>query len=170
VWLYGLICAFLIVVRFFCFVFGFYVLFNFRVYVVDFLLFSPFGVDISLLLLFDWIRLFFGGVVTLISFCVVIYRIWYISGDKDGNRFILLVLMFILSIVVVIFSLNLIRILLGWDGLGIVSYCLVIYYYNYRSYSAGIITGVINRLGDVFLLIAVGLLFSYGSWKFLFNG
>jgi hypothetical protein len=48
----------------------------------------------------------------------------------DINRFILLVLIFVLSMVFLIIRPNIIRILLGWDGLGLVSYCLVIYYQN----------------------------------------
>lgn len=54
-----------------------------------------------------------------------------------------------------IFSPNLISILLGWDGLGLVSYCLVIYYQNVRSYNAGIITVLSNRIGDVALLLGI---------------
>jgi NADH-ubiquinone oxidoreductase chain 5 len=48
-----------------------------------------------------------------------------------------------------------VRILLGWDGLGLVSYCLVIYYQNVRSYSAGMLTVLSNRIGDVALLIVI---------------
>ncbi|WP_223807739.1 proton-conducting transporter transmembrane domain-containing protein [Klebsiella pneumoniae] len=36
-----------------------------------------------------------------------------------------------------------------------VSYCLVIYYQNEKSYNAGIITALSNRIGDVALLIAI---------------
>jgi len=43
---------------------------------------------------------------------------------------------------------------------------LVIYYGNYNSYNAGMITGVRNRIGDVGLLLAIGLLFMYGGWDF----
>jgi len=46
-----------------------------------------------------------------------------------------------------------------------VSYCLVIYYQNSRSFSAGIITGLSNRIGDVCLLIRIAYLFGYGSWN-----
>jgi len=77
------------------------------------------------------------------------------SEDKFINRFILLVLIFVISIILLIISPNLIRILLGWDGLGLISYCLVIYFQNVKSYNAGILTALSNRIGDVALLMAI---------------
>ena len=61
----------------------------------------------------------------------VLYRDDYIHGDFNINRFIYLVLLF-MSIIFLIISPNIISILLGWDGLGLVSYCLVIYYQNVK--------------------------------------
>jgi len=58
---------------------------------------------------------------------------------------------------------NMIRILLGWDGLGIVSYCLVIYYHNYISYNSGIVTVLCNRIGDVGILIAIRIIIIAGG-------
>lgn len=63
---------------------------------------------------------------------------------------------------------NLIRILLGWDGLGLVSYCLVIYFQNVKSYNAGILTALSNRIGDVALLLAIAWILNYGSWNYIF--
>lgn len=83
-------------------------------------------------------------------------------GDLFINRFYLLVFIFIISIVLIIVRPNLVRILLGWDGLGLVSYCLVIYYQNQSSFNSGIITVLSNRVGDVGLLMSIGLLFSRG--------
>lgn len=106
--------------------------------------------------------------VLFISSLVVYYRKDYINSDKFLNRFILLVLLFVFSIIILILSPNLIRILLGWDGLGLVSYCLVIYYQNIKSYNAGILTALSNRLGDVAFLISIAWIINYGSWNFLF--
>jgi len=86
---------------------------------------------------------------------VLVYSSSYIEGDKFLYRFIMLVYLFVLSILMLIVSPNLIRILLGWDGLGLVSYCLVIYYQNEKSANAGILTILSNRVGDVAILLSI---------------
>jgi NADH-ubiquinone oxidoreductase chain 5 len=91
----------------------------------------------------------------IISSLVILYSKDYIIGDFNLNRFIILVLLFVFSMMLLIIRPNLIRILLGWDGLGLVSYCLVIYFQNIKSYNAGILTVLSNRVGDVALLIAI---------------
>nr|YP_010278723.1 NADH dehydrogenase subunit 5 [Changbaninus pleiospicules]UKE80320.1 NADH dehydrogenase subunit 5 [Changbaninus pleiospicules] len=117
----------------------------------------------------DWISMFFSFVVFFISSMVVLYSSVYM-GDYNYSsiRFLFLVLLFVFSMLLMILSPNLLSIMLGWDGLGLVSYCLVIYYSSLSSYLAGMITCLINRLGDIGLLISLGWVFSYGSWNFLF--
>lgn len=92
----------------------------------------------------------------------------YILGDKNLVRFILLVVIFVVSIILLIVSPNIIRILLGWDGLGLVSYCLVIYYQNVKSFNAGIITALRNRVGDVAILLRIAWIINFGRWNFIF--
>lgn len=100
-------------------------------------------------------RLLFSGLVILISSIVMIYRAIYISGERFFVRFIYMVYLFVLSMIFLIIRPNVIRILLGWDGLGLVSYCLVIYYQNEKSANAGIITILSNRVGDVAILLSI---------------
>lgn len=99
---------------------------------------------------------------------VLFYRGGYIEGDYNINRFIYLVLAFVISITFLIISPNIVRILLGWDGLGLVSYVLVIYYQNEKSANAGILTALSNRIGDVAILLGIALLASRGGWNFYF--
>lgn len=101
--------------------------------------------------------------VLLISSIIIFYRSEYISHDNFKNRFFYLVFFFILSILLIILSPNLISILIGWDGLGLISYCLVIYYQRYSRFNSGILTVLINRVGDVLILISIGLLLRLGS-------
>lgn len=122
---------------------------------------------IVITLILDWISLIFLRFVIFISSIVIFYSGSYIRRDNNINRFIYLVLAFVLSIGFLIISPNLIRILLGWDGLGLVSYCLVIYYQNEKSSAAGILTALSNRIGDVAILLAISLFFRFGGWNFL---
>jgi NADH-ubiquinone oxidoreductase chain 5 len=95
--------------------------------------------------LFDWISLLFIGFVFIISSLVILYRDDYMFGDLNIVRFIVLVLMFVISMIFLIISPNVISILLGWDGLGLVSYLLVIYYQNVKSYGAGMLISLAVR-------------------------
>lgn len=124
------------------------------------------GVVMSILL--DWMSLLFIMFVFIISSVVIFYRKSYIISELNLNRFIVLVLLFVISIIFLIISPNIIRILLGWDGLGLVSYLLVIYYQNFKSYNAGILTALSNRIGDVLILIVISWIVNYGSWNYIF--
>nr|UFZ13119.1 NADH dehydrogenase subunit 5 [Protohermes xanthodes] len=124
--------------------------------------------SIVMTFLFDWMSLLFMSFVLFISSLVIYYSKGYMHGDYNINRFIILVLMFVLSMMLLIISPNLISILLGWDGLGLVSYCLVIYYQNEKSYNAGMITALSNRIGDVALLMAIAWMLNFGSWNYIF--
>ena len=126
------------------------------------------SIRIVITFLFDWISLIFISFVLFISSLVIYYRKEYMRSDVNINRFIILVLLFVLSIIILIISPNLVRILLGWDGLGLVSYCLVIYFNNVKSYNAGILTALLNRIGDVALLIAIAWILNYGSWNYIY--
>nr|YP_010249756.1 NADH dehydrogenase subunit 5 [Clinotanypus yani]QTT60887.1 NADH dehydrogenase subunit 5 [Clinotanypus yani] len=124
--------------------------------------------SIVMTFLFDWMSLMFMSFVLLISSLVIFYSKEYMSEDYFINRFIMMVLLFVLSMMLLIISPNLISILLGWDGLGLVSYVLVIYYQNVKSYNAGMITALSNRIGDVALLMSIAWMLNYGSWNYIF--
>nr|AEP27677.1 NADH dehydrogenase subunit 5 [Byctiscus populi] len=124
--------------------------------------------SIVMTILLDWMSLLFMSFVLFISSMVIYYSDEYMSGDKKLNRFILLVVMFVLSMMFLIISPNLISILLGWDGLGLSSYALVIYYQNTKSFNAGMLTALTNRVGDVALLMSVAWMLNYGSWNYIF--
>nr|QZZ18280.1 NADH dehydrogenase subunit 5 [Empoasca serrata] len=125
--------------------------------------------NLTYILFFDWISLMFMSVVMTISSMVVLYSSDYMGiKSYSSNRFLFIVLLFIFSMMLMIISPNIISILLGWDGLGLVSYCLVIFYNSLKSYLAGMLTCLVNRLGDIGLIISVGWLSCYGSWNFMF--
>nr|YP_009294936.1 NADH dehydrogenase subunit 5 [Filhollianassa ceramica]ANW37030.1 NADH dehydrogenase subunit 5 [Filhollianassa ceramica] len=124
---------------------------------------------VEFVIILDWMSTLFLSCVSFISAMVLFYSKEYMAGHPHSERFLYLVLMFVLSMVLMISSPNLISILLGWDGLGLVSYILVIFYQNEKSSNAGMITILSNRVGDVAILIGITIMFHMGSWNFYHN-
>nr|YP_010999275.1 NADH dehydrogenase subunit 5 [Synorthocladius bifidus]WPM93121.1 NADH dehydrogenase subunit 5 [Synorthocladius bifidus] len=158
----------LMIFSFLNFIFSLYFLLNDLVYFIEWELLSINSSSIVMTFLFDWMSFMFMSFVLFISSLVIFYSKEYMAEDKSINRFILLVVMFVFSMMMLIISPNLISILLGWDGLGLVSYCLVIYFQNVKSYNAGMLTALSNRVGDVALLISIAWMLNYGSWNYIF--
>ena len=134
--------------------------------VLEWVVFSSGRRRIRIIILLDFISIIFLFTVCLISLRVSVFSNSYIISEKYFRRFIFLVLLFIIRILLLILRPNLISLLLGWDGLGVTSYLLVIFYQRPKSYNAGIITAMTNRLGDVGILLTIRLLLFKGSWSF----
>jgi len=104
----------------------------------------------------------------IVSSRVLRWSYYYMDGEEYYIRFVLIVISFVFSIVILIFIGSLLGALIGWDGLGVTSFLLVVYYKNRKSLGSGIITALTNRLGDCFFLLILGLFFySYSYFYFL---
>nr|UXX50297.1 NADH dehydrogenase subunit 5 [Haemaphysalis yeni] len=125
------------------------------------------SIDLKFYFLFDWISNLFVSIVLLISSMVILYSGSYMHSDKNKNCFCIIVLMFVLSMIMLILMPNMLMIILGWDGLGLVSYCLVIFYQSVNSYNSGMMTVISNRVGDVMIIMSLIFFFNFGSLDFL---
>nr|YP_010022117.1 NADH dehydrogenase subunit 5 [Allonychiurus kimi]QOL12119.1 NADH dehydrogenase subunit 5 [Allonychiurus kimi] len=139
-----------------------------KVLFIEWELITIFSLSLIMTILVDWMSLIFMGFVMLISSMVMMYSTIYMKEETNYVRFIWLVYLFVLSMVLLIISPNMVSILLGWDGLGLVSYCLVIYYQNVKSANAGMLTILSNRIGDVAILLCISWLFNFGGWNFYY--
>nr|VFU78782.1 NADH dehydrogenase subunit 5 [Proasellus ibericus] len=124
--------------------------------------------EVMLTFYLDGVGFMFMGLVLAVSSAVLLFSGSYMSGDFHAPRFIFLVLLFVLSMGLLILSLNMISLLLGWDGLGVVSYVLVVYYQNEKSDAAGMITALTNRIGDAAIMLTIGFMLEMGSWNFMY--
>nr|YP_011017375.1 NADH dehydrogenase subunit 5 [Amblyomma parvitarsum]WQF69038.1 NADH dehydrogenase subunit 5 [Amblyomma parvitarsum] len=140
---------------------------NMNLLIIEYYLTSIQNLDFKIYLLLDWISLMFSSVVLLISSMVILYSNSYMSEDKEKNSFCLIVLMFVLSMILLILMPNMLMLILGWDGLGLVSYCLVIYYQSVNSYNSGMMTIISNRVGDVMIILSLVFFVSFGSFDFM---
>nr|UYF08481.1 NADH dehydrogenase subunit 5 [Stenchaetothrips biformis] len=157
---------FFIVVSFFFFFFSFNMIslnysyfFSWNMYI------SSFCVNFPIYL--DYISCIFMSMVLLISGSIIFYSFYYMEHEFYKIRFFFLMVLFVFSMIFLILCPNFFCMLLGWDGLGLISYCLVIYYQNFKSYSSGMITALTNRIGDVFILGSIAMFFSMGSWNYM---
>nr|YP_009725537.1 NADH dehydrogenase subunit 5 [Homoeoxipha nigripes]QHQ73128.1 NADH dehydrogenase subunit 5 [Homoeoxipha nigripes] len=153
---------------FFFFLFGMKLGLKSMVYFLEWELINLNSSSVCFSMLLDFKSLCFMSFVLFISSMIILYSNLYMELDFNVDRFIILVVLFVFSMMFLIISPNLMSILLGWDGLGLVSYCLVIYYQNMKSYSAGMMTILVNRVGDVCLLISIAWVLNFGSWNYLF--
>ncbi|YP_009515511.1 NADH dehydrogenase subunit 5 (mitochondrion) [Hyalella azteca] len=134
--------------------------------IVDWEIVSMNSIYASMTIILDWMSLSFLSAVVLITSAISAYSLYYMKEDPNKSRFIMLLMLFVASMLCLIISPNLVSLLLGWDGLGLTSYALVIYYQNESACNAGMLTVLSNRIGDVCILLAIAL-FSYaGSWLF----
>nr|YP_010234010.1 NADH dehydrogenase subunit 5 [Rectidens sumatrensis]QTA71719.1 NADH dehydrogenase subunit 5 [Rectidens sumatrensis] len=142
---------------------------NNSAYLIEWEVFSICSVDWTLPVIFDSTSLIFSCLVCIISGSVSLFMISYMSGEVFMRRFTLLIVGFVSSMNLLIFVPSFVTILLGWDGLGIVSFALVIYYQNKKSLAAGMLTVLANRIGDALLILAICFLVNWGEWRFGFG-
>jgi len=101
-------------------------------------------------------------VVLLISTCVFLFRHKYILEDHNEKRFSLILAMFVLSILLLLVRNSIPFLLLGWDGLGVTSFLLIIYYDRKTNNRSGLITFTINRFGDAIIIGNIIFFIRYG--------
>nr|YP_010574759.1 NADH dehydrogenase subunit 5 [Verconia nivalis]UZI00330.1 NADH dehydrogenase subunit 5 [Verconia nivalis] len=120
----------------------------------------------NLVLIFDKVSVSFSMVVTLISGSVFMFSHKYMEEDPYSGRFIWILLSFVISMNLLIFSGSIFFLLIGWDGLGITSFALIIYYESEESQLAGFQTLMINRVGDVIIVLSMFMFLSAGQFSF----
>nr|YP_010577086.1 NADH dehydrogenase subunit 5 [Japetella diaphana]UZN92532.1 NADH dehydrogenase subunit 5 [Japetella diaphana] len=144
-----------------------YLMINNCCYIISWEIFSIMSLSVEFDILFDWVSCSFSGLVCLISSSVCMFSISYMKGDINSKRFIILMMLFVFSMNILIFVPSLVSLILGWDGLGLVSFLLVIYYQNKKSLSAGMLTVLMNRVGDCFILGSISIMVVLGHWNYL---
>lgn len=86
---------------------------------------------------------------------IIIFRKYYIYYIFNKILYIIIIYLFLLSIVILLISKSLIIICLGWEGLGVTSYILVLFYYNWNSLQGRFLTFITNRFGDLFIICSI---------------
>jgi len=108
----------------------------------------------------DGLSLLMMGMITGVGFLIHIFASWYMRGEEDFARFFSYFNLFVASMLLLVLGDNLALLFLGWEGVGLCSYLLIGYYYqNPENGFAAIKAFTVTRVGDVFLLIALFLIY-----------
>lgn len=109
----------------------------------------------------DGLSLLMVGMITGVGFLIHIFASWYMRGDEFGfARFFSYFNLFVASMLLLVLGDNLALLFLGWEGVGLCSYLLIGFYYNNPNNGwAAIKAFTVTRVGDVFLLIGLFLVY-----------
>jgi NADH-quinone oxidoreductase subunit L len=88
-------------------------------------------------------------VVTTISSLVHLYSIGYMAEDPYRPRFFAYLSLFTFAMLMLVTSDNLVQLFFGWEGVGLMSYLLIGYWYHKPEANAAAIKAfIVNRIGD----------------------
>ena len=101
------------------------------------------------------------SIVLLISFLVHIYSIAYMKDESDFKRFFSYIALFTFSMILLVMSNNLIQLFIGWEGVGLVSYLLIGFFYKKKSaIKANLKAFLVNRIGDMFFILGIAMIYA----------
>lgn len=101
-------------------------------------------------------------VVTFISLLVHIYSIGYMADDDGYQRFFSYISLFTFMMLMLVTGNNFLQLFFGWEGVGLVSYLLIGFWYQKESAIQGSMKAfLVNRVGDFGFILGIGLIFAY---------
>jgi NADH-quinone oxidoreductase subunit L len=133
--------------------------------------------------LVDSLSIFMANIVAWISLLIFIYSLGYMHGDRDLTRYWFLMLFFIGSMQLIVFSDNFLMLFFGWEGVGFASFALISFWYHDRKRDfvgtpghyaggiqmwaspshAGLKAFLMTKAGDIMMLSGMFLIFGYAG-------
>ena len=110
---------------------------------------------------FDPLSIVFCIMITYITFLILVYTVYYLNGRPHVQRFFSYMTAFAEFMLVLVTGGNYFVMFVGWEGIGVISFLLISYYYTrIQAIKAGLLAFTMNRAGDMILSIAFFALFS----------
>ncbi len=132
---------------------------------------GSFHFDVALLL--DRLSATMIFIVTFVSFMVHIYTIGYMADDPGYERFFSYVSLFTFVMLALVLADNFLLMFFGWEGVGLVSYLLIGFWFKRESAAFGSLKAfLVNRLGDIGFILglaAVLLYFGQVDYHYVFS-
>ena len=101
-------------------------------------------------------------VVSFVSWMIHIYTIGYMHDDPGYQRFFSYINLFTFAMLMLVMSNNFVQLFFGWEGVGLVSYLLIGFWFKRESaVFASLKAFVVNRIGDFGFVIGVAAVLMY---------
>ncbi len=124
------------------------------------------GFDVGFLI--DSLSALMMLVVTFVSLLVHIYTIGYMEDDPGYQRFFSYVSLFTFAMLMLVTANNFLQLFFGWEGVGLVSYLLIGFWFRTEYAANGSFKAfIVNRVGDMGFIIGIAaVLFYFGSLNY----
>ena len=118
------------------------------------------SMEIPLALRIDALSLTMMLIVTGIGALIHLYSIGYMHEDERAPTFFAQLNLFSFAMLMLVMGSNFLITFIGWEGVGLCSYLLIGFWYRTPEYNyAARKAFVMNRIGDVAMVLAMALLF-----------
>lgn len=120
------------------------------------------GIPVNFGFQIDQLSLMMMMIITGIGSLIHLYSIGYMSHDKGFYKLFTYLNLFIFSMLLLVMGSNYLILFIGWEGVGLCSYLLIGFWYKNIEYGkAARKAFIMNRIGDLGLLVGIFLLAYY---------
>ncbi|KXX56938.1 NADH-quinone oxidoreductase subunit L [Rhodococcus sp. LB1] len=116
----------------------------------------------------DQLSVCFVLLITGVGSLIHIYSVGYMAHDPERRRFFAYLNLFLAAMLLLVLADNFLGLYVGWEGVGLASYLLIGFWqYKPSAAAAAKKAFVVNRVGDMGLVLAIMIMFStFGSIEF----